>query len=198
MSHQSSAPDRSSSFRSLTCAAALGVAVASVSPALAFFQVPLTTDLVTEVEGIPNLAKNYYASPASVGYYSTGWNSTALRTGRTVASQALSNLSQTTTQEPSRTTINKMSERRGTEEQRCAEGFTRVDGECRRISPPAPEAKKVVEAKTAQEPSHKLKKAKKPKAADLQRHSIHGSWIGFSTTTHDAHAEDCLQQNPPC
>ena len=47
----------------------------------------MTTDLVREVEGYPNPAGNYYAPPATgpVGYYSAGWNSEALRTGRTVA-----------------------------------------------------------------------------------------------------------------
>jgi hypothetical protein len=60
-----------------------------------------------------------------------------------------------------------MSERREAEQQRCAEGFTRVDGECQRIPSPAPEEKKVVEAKPAPEPSHKPKKAKKPKRAAI-------------------------------
>jgi hypothetical protein len=87
--------------------------------------------------------------------------------GAALASQALSDLSQTTTQETSRNTINKMSERREAEQQRCAEGFTRVDGECQRIPSPAPEEKKVVEAKPAPEPSHKPKKAKKPKRAAI-------------------------------
>jgi hypothetical protein len=105
--------------------------------------------------------------------------------GAALASQALSDLSQSTSQETSRNTISKMTDRREAEQQRCAEGFKRVDGECQPISPPVPEEKKVAEAKPtisppapedkkvaetkpAPEPSHKLKKAKKPKAAAIQ------------------------------
>jgi hypothetical protein len=61
-----------------------------------------------------------------------------------------------------------MTERREAEQQRCAEGFKRVDGECQPISPPAPEEKKVAEAKPTPEPSPKPKKAKKPKPAAIQ------------------------------
>jgi hypothetical protein len=87
--------------------------------------------------------------------------------GAALASQALSDLSQSTSQETSRNTVNKMTERREAEQQRCPDGFKRVDGECQPISPPAPEEKKVVEAKPTPEPSPKPKKAKKPKRAAI-------------------------------
>lgn len=48
--------------------------------------------------------------------------------GAALASQALSDLSETTTRETSRNTLKTLAERRRTEELRCAEGFSRVDG----------------------------------------------------------------------
>lgn len=85
--------------------------------------------------------------------------------GAALASQALTDLSQTTTQETSRNTVNKISERREAEEQRCAEGFTRVDGECRRILSPAPKEAAVVEAQPMPLPTAPRKKGKKSKGA---------------------------------
>lgn len=55
--------------------------------------------------------------------------------GAALASQALSSLSQTTTQETTRASVTSITERREQEAQRCAEGFTRVDGACRRVPP---------------------------------------------------------------
>jgi len=81
--------------------------------------------------------------------------------GAALSSQALSDLSETTTQETSRNTINKMTERREAEQQGCAEGFKRADGECQPISPPAREAEAVVPPP----PSPKTQKPRKPKAA---------------------------------
>ncbi len=89
--------------------------------------------------------------------------------GATLASQALSDLSQTTSQETTRNTTTKITDRREAEQQRCAEGFTRVDGECQPIkrpereAKPAVEEKKAAEAKPAGEETRKLKKAKKAK-----------------------------------
>ena len=65
--------------------------------------------------------------------------------GAALASQALTELGQTTTQETSRNTITKIEDRRKTEAERCAEGFHRVDGECERIAPPVPETVAVTE-----------------------------------------------------
>jgi hypothetical protein len=60
--------------------------------------------------------------------------------GAALASQALSELSETTTQETTRNTIDAVTNRRAQEEQRCAEGFSRVDGTCQPIPKPVPQA----------------------------------------------------------
>jgi hypothetical protein len=60
--------------------------------------------------------------------------------GAALASQALSELSQSTSQETTRTTGNAIVDRREVERQRCAEGFTRVDGICEPIAPIVTEA----------------------------------------------------------
>jgi tetratricopeptide (TPR) repeat protein len=73
--------------------------------------------------------------------------------GAALASQALSELSETTTEEASRNTLKTLAERRAKERERCAEGFTRVDGECQRIPPPAREA----EAAPPEQPGHRRK-----------------------------------------
>lgn len=84
--------------------------------------------------------------------------------GAALASQALSSLSQTTTQETTRSSITSITERRTQEEQRCAEGFTRVDGTCRRTRPEtAEEAPAAAPPPPAKKPA--AKKAKKAKAA---------------------------------
>jgi Autotransporter beta-domain len=88
--------------------------------------------------------------------------------GAALASQALSALSQTTTQETSRSTVSRIIDRREQEEQRCAEGFSRVDGTCERNPPPVREEVASVESEPGPPPSHKLKKAKTPKAAAIQ------------------------------
>jgi Autotransporter beta-domain len=87
--------------------------------------------------------------------------------GATVASQALSELSETATQATTRNTIDAVTKRRAEEEQRCAEGFSRVDGTCQRIPPPVAEAAPVVPPGPPEE--HALKKVKKPKAAAVSR-----------------------------
>lgn len=51
-----------------------------------------------------------------------------------LASQALTELSQSATQETTRTATNAISDRRQTEQQRCPEGFERDGGVCRRIA----------------------------------------------------------------
>jgi hypothetical protein len=87
--------------------------------------------------------------------------------GAALASQALSELSETTTQETTKNTIKAVSERRVQEEQRCAEGFSRVDGTCQRIPPPVSEAAPIAPPGPPEE--HVFKKAKKPKAAAVAR-----------------------------
>ncbi|MDQ6703881.1 MAG: autotransporter outer membrane beta-barrel domain-containing protein [Pseudomonadota bacterium] len=89
--------------------------------------------------------------------------------GAAVASQALSELSETTTQETTKNTIDAVTNRRAQEEQRCAEGFSRVDGTCQPIPKPvsAPVATPIVPAGPPEE--HVLKTTKKPKAAAVAR-----------------------------
>jgi hypothetical protein len=82
MPRQSSTPNRSFSFRSLTSAVAFGVVVASVSPALAYIPASATLDAVRAVEGYPVERNYYYVAPHP--HYSIGWNSVHLRSGRTV------------------------------------------------------------------------------------------------------------------
>jgi hypothetical protein len=60
--------------------------------------------------------------------------------GAALASQALSELSQSSTQETARSAENTIASRREQEEQRCAEGFSRVNGVCERNPPPVAEA----------------------------------------------------------
>ncbi|MDQ6869066.1 MAG: autotransporter outer membrane beta-barrel domain-containing protein [Pseudomonadota bacterium] len=60
--------------------------------------------------------------------------------GAALASQALSELTETTTQETTKNTIDAVTNRRAQEEQRCAEGFTRVDGTCQPIPRPVSHA----------------------------------------------------------
>jgi Autotransporter beta-domain len=87
--------------------------------------------------------------------------------GAAVASQALSELSETTTQESTQNTVKAVSERREQEKERCAEGFSRVDGTCQRNPPPVSEAAPVVPAGPPEK--HPLKTTKKPKAAAIAR-----------------------------
>ncbi len=70
-------------------------------------------------------------------------NDASAFSGAALASQALSELSQSTTQETTRTSGNAIVERREVERQRCAEGFTRVNGAC---EPPAPRIAEAVPA----------------------------------------------------
>ena len=58
--------------------------------------------------------------------------------GAALASQALSELSETTTQETTKNTLDAVTNRRAQEEQRCAEGFSRVNGTCEPIPRPVP------------------------------------------------------------
>ncbi len=87
--------------------------------------------------------------------------------GAALASQALSELSQSTTQETARSAENSITNRREEEKERCAEGFRRVDGACEPIpapvaaaAPPPPPPPPAPTAKPAP-----VKKAKKGKAA---------------------------------
>jgi hypothetical protein len=84
--------------------------------------------------------------------------------GAALASQALSELSQSTTQETARSAENSVANRRDQEEQRCAEGFSRVDGVCERN--PAPVAEETPPPEPAPAPTRERpsKKAKKTKA----------------------------------
>ncbi len=90
--------------------------------------------------------------------------------GAALASQALSDLSQSATQETNRTLGSTIVERRAREEQRCAPGFSMVDGACTPIAKPAPEAPAAAPPPRAERPAprrakvvHAAKRA--PKAA---------------------------------
>ncbi len=87
--------------------------------------------------------------------------------GAALASQALSELSQSTTQATTRSTGNAITDRREAERQRCAEGFTRVDGACERIAPRVVEA--VPEAPPAPRVEPLRTKAAKAKPAPVSR-----------------------------
>jgi hypothetical protein len=89
--------------------------------------------------------------------------------GAALASQALSELSETTTQETTKNTANAVSTRREQEEQRCAEGFSRVDGVCQPITPPVRVKEAAVVLQPGPPPSPRLKGAKKPKGAAMRR-----------------------------
>ncbi len=86
--------------------------------------------------------------------------------GAALASQALSELSQSTSQETTRTAGTAIVERREAERQSCPEGFARVDGSCERIAPrvvePAPEARP---ARVAEPVRKKVGRAKAEPAA---------------------------------
>jgi hypothetical protein len=62
--------------------------------------------------------------------------------GAALASQALSSLSQSTTQASNNSALGKIRERREQEATACAAGFSRVGGECRRDTPPPREAQR--------------------------------------------------------
>jgi hypothetical protein len=80
--------------------------------------------------------------------------------GAALATQALSALSQTTTQETVRTTGAAIAGRREREEQSCAEGFDRVDGVCTRKPSPVVEPVKVpTQARVSTVPVQRAKKS---------------------------------------
>ncbi len=84
----------------------------------------------------------------------------AALSGAALASQALSELSQSTTQETARSAEHSIANRRDEEEQRCAAGFSRVNGVCERNPPPAAE-----EAAPPVPAPRVVQRAKKTKAA---------------------------------
>ncbi len=98
-----------------------------------------------------------------------GSNSTGSFSGAILAGQALSELSQSTTQETTRQTATSVSERREKEVERCAEGFSRVDGTCQRNPPPVAEAAPAVSLKPLPSEKPAPKKAKKAKIAAIPR-----------------------------
>jgi Autotransporter beta-domain len=94
--------------------------------------------------------------------------------GAALASQALSELSETTTQETTKNTIDAVTNRRAQEEQRCAEGFSRVDGTCQPIPKPVPQAAApAVSPAPAPTPAEAHKpRGTKAKAAARRRHHL--------------------------
>ncbi len=112
-------------------------------------------------------------SPVQQGFVLTGGACTNGLTGSfsgaALASQALSDLSQSTTQETARNTVTSISERREKEVQRCAEGFSRVDGTCRRTPPPVAEAAPAVAPERVPSERHAPARAKRAKIAAVPR-----------------------------
>jgi hypothetical protein len=90
--------------------------------------------------------------------------------GAALAGQALSELSETSTQETTKNVVKSIVERREQERQRCPEGFRRVDGTCEKIPAPVTEAAPPPAAPPPEE--RVLKKAKKPKAAAVARKEV--------------------------
>jgi hypothetical protein len=79
-----------------------------------------------------------YAPTRNTGYVSSNGlctNDASAFSGAALASQALTELSQSTTQETTRTSGNAIVDRREVERQRCSEGFRRVDGRCEPLTP---------------------------------------------------------------
>jgi outer membrane biosynthesis protein TonB len=84
--------------------------------------------------------------------------------GAALASQALTDLSQSTTQETNRTLGAAIKERREQEEERCPAGFSRVDGACERTPAPTAEAAPPAAAPpSAAPPAAPEKTVKKPR-----------------------------------
>ena len=81
--------------------------------------------------------------------------------GGALASQALSDLSQSTTQETNRTLGAAIKERRDQEEERCPAGFSRVDGACERNPAPTAEAAPPAAAPPPAAPEKPVKKPRK-------------------------------------
>jgi hypothetical protein len=80
--------------------------------------------------------------------------------GAALASQALSSLSQSTTQASNNNALGKMRDRREQEANSCAPGFSRIDGECRRNAPPREAARPVAPPKqVAEKPRGKARVA---------------------------------------
>lgn len=93
--------------------------------------------------------------------------------GAALASQALTELSQSTTQETVRQAKKGIDERRDQEKNRCTEGFTRVEGVCEPVMPPVREAAAEAVPQPAPPPGHRLKKAQKAKGAAIPHEEEH-------------------------
>jgi hypothetical protein len=91
--------------------------------------------------------------------------------GAALASQALSELSETTTQETTRNAVEAITERRAREEQRCAEGFSRIDGTCQPI--PKPVSAPMVAAPAPSLSEVREPRGRKAKAAAASRRHRH-------------------------
>jgi hypothetical protein len=85
--------------------------------------------------------------------------------GAALASQALSELSQTTTQATTKEIGKSIAERREQERERCPAGFSRVDGACRRLPVAEPERAVPPERRVAPERPARVVPTEKPTAA---------------------------------
>jgi hypothetical protein len=89
--------------------------------------------------------------------------------GAALATQSLTELSQSTTQETARSTVSSITDRRDREEQRCADGFSRVDGICSRNPSVAEETLPTISPERRQRRERALKKTKKAKIVEAPR-----------------------------
>jgi hypothetical protein len=85
--------------------------------------------------------------------------STGAFSGAALASQALSDLAQSATQETTQTAADAINKRRTEEQERCADGFTRINGICERVRP-APVAAPVSSPRPAVAPRRAARPAR--------------------------------------
>jgi hypothetical protein len=132
------------------------------------------TSLCPSVVVIPDFARvspSEGPSPSTLSGVSSSnglcSNDASAFSGAALASQALSELSQSTTQETTRTTGNAITDRREAERQRCPEGFSRVDGACERTAPLVTEEVPAAPSVPVAEPARR--KGAKAKPAPVAR-----------------------------
>jgi hypothetical protein len=97
--------------------------------------------LITCLSGAPAHAQNAFCPTSFPGQSGIGFSINECTNGNTgaysntaLASQSLSDLSQSSTQDATKATMASVSERRTAEADRCPAGFSRVDGTCRPIA----------------------------------------------------------------
>ncbi|ACK51311.1 conserved hypothetical protein [Methylocella silvestris BL2] len=122
------------------------------------------TEFRTETFVAPATFSGFSAQPVNGQCTNNGQGpDPAAFSGAALASQALSELSQSTTQETARSAENSITNRRDEERERCSAGFSRVNGACEPIAAPA--AEQVAPPPPSPAPAKKHAAKKKGKAA---------------------------------